>query len=387
MKKSLTLVSIVIVAIVSSHFSCTKEAQAPIENSTFASAISVADAKKWYENQSLSNKRSSADYIGVPDWEHSFVVKNDQSSAVLKVPLTDIKTTLGYRDLILQQRVDGSVYAAVLHVILSPDYIGRIIQNKGSVSENFRTIANKSDFTGYLLQYDLKNNFIEGRCFENGKQKRKIEPESPSYPKTEQNCDELEGPDKNLCWIINLPQVTIRPEPVSSPWLLPTTDPRVVLGPGPGSGPGGYDDGASKALNEKLAATIDAFKSAKDKPYSGVDPNFSPGAKKGVASLKLPISLSGYSVSFGWDKTTKPTTITDLKADLTGLTLGIFGFNQMSQAVTDASNNNSIKFTITGNVTYTLFFEGIGTIYQQPVTLIGTYSVETGNYTLTQKIN
>jgi|GEM_PF-3103302 len=190
---------------------------------------------------------------------------------------------------------------------------------------------------------------------------------------------------------------------ISTGWMLSTTDQTNCLWendddpstpPDNGGGGDGGDTGSGGGqntpdqddINENVKSIMAQFVDANNQTYSGVDPNFKTGNKNGVSLLKLPIVYTGYVVSFSWDITTALPKLTDIKADVTGLTMGIFGFNQMNQTYT-ANSVSDIRFTVTGSVTYTLFIKGIGTVYQQPVTLNGTYNATNGHYTLTQVIN
>ncbi|WP_142687673.1 hypothetical protein [Chitinophaga polysaccharea] len=223
--------------------------------------ISVADARKWYENSSeIIRDSSKKEYIGMPDWEHTFQIPNTDVGGILKVPLENFRTPYGYRDLLFQQNKDGAINVKVLQIIAYPTYLQKKMGENPTIAGNIRLLISNNDFSGLLLQYDTKGNFIEGRKYRDGGVKKILSPLTAGNRnlRTESSCDDEEGPDKNLCWIINLPTVTITAPalgttPSPSSWAFPEISP--IPGPGMPIG-GGPPIDVSKYFGNQIKSEV-----------------------------------------------------------------------------------------------------------------------------------
>jgi hypothetical protein len=147
-----------------------------------------------------------------------------------------------------------------------------------------------------------------------------------------------------------------------------------------------YPDYLDAQANAEVLGYLEKINAVNQVAHTGKDPNFVEGSTSGIAQLTLPLSLGvKYSINFNWNISNIPKQITEIKASLTGLTLGMMDFEQTGQAITKNDSNTEIRITITGNFFYKLFHKGIGRYYDLPVSLFVIYNATNGAYTLIQE--
>jgi|GEM_PF-7022762 len=93
-------------------------------------------------------------------------------------------------------------------------------------------------------------------------------------------------------------------------------------------------------------------------------------------TISKSVFLGQYSVTLDWGSN-----YTNLNAN--GSISNILNLNSFTQLTTGSnsaqynSNTGIIKFNIDGYQNYNVFVQGVGTVYQQPITMYGSYNTQT----------
>ncbi|ASZ14499.1 hypothetical protein KTO58_01310 [Chitinophaga pendula] len=141
----------------------------------------------------------------------------------------------------------------------------------------------------------------------------------------------------------------------------------------------------NSTTNNQIKNILTEFEKAYDVIQKGKNPNFIPGATSGYALTTLSLlGMVNYVVTFNWDVSSQPYKLDGIATSITGATLGLISFNQISAQATELIYKKELRFQVVGEFTYTLFVSGIGTIYKKPVMISGAYNTETGEYMLVQ---
>jgi hypothetical protein len=89
----------------------------------------------------------------------------------------------------------------------------------------------------------------------------------------------------------------------------------------------------------------------------------------------------GYNVTFSvTDNGNGSYTISNIASNMVGLTVGFSWTPGSSSYSSDPSG--VVNFSVTGYTNYNIIVEGIGTIYTDPTTITGSYSIATGEYSI-----
>ncbi len=372
---------------VSLLIACQKEhTTPPIEiNDLFMTA-----AKNWLGDQSFD--------LESLDWSKHAVSKDGRE---LMVPVIwKARTVSGmpaFRRLLVRKDDRGALSGIILEV-------ARKIDNRLNESVRFR----KEHFTGTVITYDLKMNFVRGGYYEKNVYKgavvlekyasirefrRKAEAERVVCNWIQTSYVDMDGiftvVNTRTCFDVLEPGTSNLPDGGSSGLSDQPYDPALDYGDYNtyADAPTPLADEQDAAMNAEIDEIIRLIDEINQVVKSGKDPNFVEGSTKGIAQLTLPLAAwSKYTVTFNWDIANVPAQVTEIKANVTGFTWGVFDFNQTGNSVTGVSPTE-LKFTITGDFVYKLFHRGVGTVYKMPVSLHVTYNSSTGEYTLEQVKN
>lgn len=349
--------------------------------------LSIASARNYFETQvKKSSARTETGKIlpvtGTPNWEVAIMKKSDIGNT-LSIPINtdrlyavDRNRTFvqGYAYLLIYKDGEGSFQHEVVNVIPT-------VKNTDTA------------FNGYAIVQDWSGSILKAFAYENG--------HHTSQTVSIKNTDNIAIKKEIYCQEIAITTCTYN-------GIYYDCDHTVaVVCPGGGGGadfpghpdwggnPGGPVDpdnyplsggtSGGSATNIIVNNILTEFEKANDVIQRGKDPNFLQGATSGHALTKLSLlGMVDYIITFNWDIIGKTPQVTDIHANLTGMTLGLLGFNQFSAAVTDVRYTTELRFVITGEFTYTLFLNGVGTIFRIPITISGAYNAITGDYMLVQ---
>ncbi len=107
------------------------------------------------------------------------------------------------------------------------------------------------------------------------------------------------------------------------------------------------------------------------------------GGSPDTPSLTQWTGWIGYNVTFSVTCSSDGSYVaSDFSSNLVGFTLGV-SWTPGSSSYTSSPDSSTIYFSVTGYQNYNIFVEGLGTVFSQPVTIAGSYDVDTGTYSMT----
>jgi len=117
-------------------------------------------------------------------------------------------------------------------------------------------------------------------------------------------------------------------------------------------------------------------------PFDGCDDGS--GGGQGCGSGSMVITSSNQSIAYYFNAIFNYSsdddgnvTASDFDSYTTGFTMGTT-YNHIS-SYHSVSSNGTINFTITGTLDYNIFVDGLGTVWTDPVTMVGSYNPCSGN--------
>ncbi|ASZ13045.1 hypothetical protein KTO58_09135 [Chitinophaga pendula] len=369
-------------ALLASVLSCKKETKIAADQ---PGQLTVVTARSFFENQvkKISARPESADALpiaGAPNWD-SVYTKHLTVGDAIAVPL------------------QGDRYISIGKYKVIPNNYLLIYKGKAGLQHEVVTvIKSPSDsgvgFSGNVIVQDWSGQILQGYSFKNGLYRKTNITVGNRGPQTEigQLCAEMDiwtcvtvGDFGPYCHYDHTVSACSGGGGGDQPWgHEPGTYP-VNPDDYPGSN-GGSGTVGNATTNNMIRNLLTEVEKVNDIIQRGKDPNFVDGAKSGLAITQLSImGIVKYVVTFKWDvNNPQNAQLTEINANLTGLTIGLVDFKQYTATASDLRYNTELRFQIVGEFIYTLFINGVGTLFKIPMTISGTYNTTNGEYMLVQ---
>ncbi|MBZ4192657.1 hypothetical protein [Niabella beijingensis] len=196
-KRLLLLLPTLLLGIIVFVISCVRNRDSYWDSPDLKSArpLTVADAQKWFEKEykdEITVAKSAADgksirmvsyaegvFAGVPEWNETHAFRKYSNSLISTLDYTDLKTRYrGFRDLIIVRNHKTKTFNAVVQLqLFDTAYLNSQIQLKGP-QEHIRSYSDPATFTGKMYLYSVKNEFIRGAVYKNGKMVARLFPKN-----------------------------------------------------------------------------------------------------------------------------------------------------------------------------------------------------------------
>ncbi|WP_276225309.1 hypothetical protein [Niabella beijingensis] len=196
-KHLLLLLPTLLLGIIVFVISCVRNRDSYWDSPDLKSArpLTVADAQKWFEKEykdEITMAKSAADgkstrmvsyaegvFAGVPEWNETHAFRKYSNSLISTLDYTDLKTRYrGFRDLIIVRNHKTKTFNAVVQLqLFDTAYLNSQIQLKGP-QEHIRSYSDPATFTGKMYLYSVKNEFIRGAVYKNGKMVARLFPKN-----------------------------------------------------------------------------------------------------------------------------------------------------------------------------------------------------------------